>query len=116
MCRFNVKHQPLKQTSTYEITSHRSTSALGSVNWFRLTVCAPTNNIAATPNRFPRFVNLNDGDAKMLEVSPTSGTFTNWGTTFRAAKKNSMLVVHLKFHVIPFVNLYRFWRDKNFAT
>lgn len=77
MCRFNVKHQPLKKTSTFEITFHRSTSALGSVNWFRLTCCAPTNDIAATPNCLPRFVNLDDGDGKMLDVSPTSGTFTH---------------------------------------
>ncbi len=106
--RFNVFHQCLRQSSMYVITFHRSATSRESVNWFRLTCCAPTNDANSTPNCLPISVSLDGADGKTVVASPTSDTSTDWVATFRAIKTVGMLVIHLQFQSTPFVELYRF--------
>ncbi|XP_046649078.1 uncharacterized protein LOC124340534 [Daphnia pulicaria] len=112
---FAIKHLPLQQTSTYVMTFRRSYSALGYLHSCQMICCPPAGHDAATPICLPRCVNLDYGDGKQLDVPPTNETCTEWGMTFSAANTTSSLDVYLKFHVFPFVELYRFMMNQEFC-
>jgi hypothetical protein len=57
---------------------------------------------------------LDYGDGKLLAV-PTIESYTHWGMTFSATNTKSSLDVYLKFHVFPFVELYRFLVSQEFC-